>query len=88
MALLTISKESTPTEAGNSALTSSKLHRLAGSFWIVRVPTPHYLIFFAYTARAEIWRLACEGRKVTASANFGGKQSRQIGPCFINKIAF
>ncbi len=34
MDLLAVSKESALTEAGNSALTSSVIHRLAGSFYL------------------------------------------------------
>ena len=41
MALLTVSKEVGLAEAGNSALTSSVFHGLAGNFGLVRVHVLH-----------------------------------------------
>ncbi len=38
---------------------------------------PHYWAFFAYTASAEILR--SKQRMVIVSAEFGGKQSHEIG---------
>ena len=63
--LLTVNKESALAEAGNSALTSSIIHGLAG--------TPLYFAFFAYTANEEIQK--SKQRMVILSAEFGGKQS-------------
>ena len=58
------------TEAGNSRLTSSVFHGLAGKLCF----TPYYQAFFAYTAIAESQRM------VILSAEFGGKQSHEFGP--------
>ena len=45
----------------------------------VRVHTPSYRAFFAYTAGAEIQRMHSKLRMVIVSTNFGSKQSYEIG---------
>ena len=52
MALLTISKESALTEAGNSVL--SVFHGVSGKFWLLRVRTHRYQAVYAYKASAEL----------------------------------
>ena len=54
MALLTVSKESALTEAGNFVLTSSVFHGVSAELWLLRVRTPRYWAFYAYTASTEI----------------------------------
>ncbi len=80
--MLTISKESALREAGNSALYVKHISRVSRKLLLVRVHTPRihtprYRAFFAYTA---IWRLHSKRRMVITSAEFGSKQSHEIGP--------
>ncbi len=81
MALLTVSKESVPTEARNSALTPSVCRRLAGVICLlVGMHTLCYYAFFAYTGSADIWCLNSKRRMMIVSSEFGSKQSNEIGP--------
>ena len=94
MALLTVSKESALTGAVNSTVTSSLVHGLAWNFDLcacIRHITSHSSLtqlahqFGACTVSASIWRLHSKRRVVIVSAEFGGKQSRDIGPRCIVK---
>ena len=69
MALLTVSTES---EAGNSVLTASVFHGLAANFGFCAC----VLNVTRHSALARISRMI-----VIVSAEFGGKQSHEIGPC-------
>ena len=58
-----------------------RISRVSGEFWLLRVRTPLYHAFYAYKASAEIRRLHVKGGIPIVSAEFGGKQSHEIGPC-------
>ena len=83
MALLTVSTESALTELGNSVLTASVFHGLAANYGfcacVLPVTTCRHSTL--YKASAEIRRLHVKRGTLIASAEFGGKQSHEIGPC-------
>ena len=79
MALLTVSTEFALTEAGNYVLTASVFHGLAANFGFCACVL-HVTRHSTLMASTEIRRLHVKQGIVIVSAEFGGKQSHEIGP--------
>ena len=77
----TVSTESSLTEAGNSCSRQAYFTSQRGILTSARA----YFTLLAYKASAEIRRLHRKRRMVIVSAEFGGKQSHEIGPNMIGK---
>ena len=75
MALLTL----VLAEAGNYVLTPSVFHGLAGNFCLCMCLL-HHTRHSRLTKLAQNLALALKRRMMIISTEFGGKQSREIGP--------
>ena len=87
MALLTVTKELALAEAGKSAFMSSVFHRLAGNSCLCTCVL--HLTTHSMLAQVAQKFCACRAKRmVIISAEFGGKQSHEVGPCFPTERTF